>query len=427
MRSRLCAQAGQTAAEYMGVLLVVSVIIAAVATTQVGTQIREEMSRIVCEIFGGDCGEPEKPLKLSDCVTAEATEKFTINADFNVRLVNVKLEGGVEYTRQKRANGEVAMTFKLASSGGVGEKLKKYIDVSVKGGSASSVTFLMPNDAAANKFAKQIKDSAKAIAMKPLNRIGISGGDPQIDFPPVESLGYEQGGGGNLFVGIDSSGGYGNGGVEFGAAIGFKRDMTTDRESSGDVTAYYKVNAKGQGAAGTPMIGPGFTGALAGELSVALTWDRHLKAKKLTIQGVGGYEGGVEAVAQGQDLQAALKYIDSIELKANSRSGKKLEFQIDLDLDDATERQLAVALVTGVNPMGGGVNTVVAGRQLYDIMKRKGKIQMRHYDTDADTQSFGLDALVAGGGIAHDTTSAELTSARDFVQGRGFVPSVLCR
>ena len=55
MRRRLCAQVGQTAAEYMGVLLVVSVIIAAVATTQVGTQIRDEMKRIVCEIFGGDC------------------------------------------------------------------------------------------------------------------------------------------------------------------------------------------------------------------------------------------------------------------------------------------------------------------------------------------------------------------------------------
>ena len=43
MRRRLCAQAGQTAAEYMGLLLVISVIIAAVATTTVGTQIRDEM------------------------------------------------------------------------------------------------------------------------------------------------------------------------------------------------------------------------------------------------------------------------------------------------------------------------------------------------------------------------------------------------
>ena len=60
-------------------------------------------------------------------------------------------------------------------------------------------------------------------------------------------------------------------------------------------------------------------------------------------------------------------------------------------------------------------------------MEQKGEIQMRHYDTDADTQSVGLDAVVAGGGIAHDTTSAELTSAEDYVSGRGFLPSVVCR
>ena len=251
MRRRLCAQAGQTAAEYMGLLLVISVIIAAVATTTVGTQIREEMSRIVCEIFGGDCGEPDEPPKLSACVTAEATEKITIDGDFNVRLVNVKLEGGVEYTRQKRADGKVAMTFKLATSGGVGEKIKKYLDVAVKGGPASSVTFVLPNDEAANRFGQQIKDSAKAIALSPLNRFGI-GGEPHIDFPPIESVSYEQTGGVSVGADLESSGGYGNGSLEFGGALGVKRNLI-----NGETTAYYKINGKGQGAAGMPLIGPG--------------------------------------------------------------------------------------------------------------------------------------------------------------------------
>jgi hypothetical protein len=43
-------QRGQTAAEYVGVLLVVSVIIAAVATTNVGTAIARQLDRLVCEI-----------------------------------------------------------------------------------------------------------------------------------------------------------------------------------------------------------------------------------------------------------------------------------------------------------------------------------------------------------------------------------------
>jgi hypothetical protein len=421
MRSRLRAQAGQTAAEYMGVLLVVSVIIAAVATTQVGTQIREEMSRIVCEIFGGDCGEPDTPPKLSDCVTAEATEKISINGDFNVRLVNVKLEGGVEYTRSKRADGTVAMSFKLATSGGVGEKIREYIDVAVKGGPASSVTFVLPNDDAANTFAKQIKDSAKAIALSPLNRFGI-GGEPHIDFPPIESVSYEQTGGVSVGADLESSGGYGNGSLEFGGALGVKRNLL-----NGETTAYYKLNGKGQGAAGMPLIGPGFTGALNGELTLSVTWDKDLQATKLSLQGVGGYEGGVEGQANAKDLQAALRYIDQLELKANSRSGKKLEFQVDLVLSDANERALAMAFLRGANPAGGVVDKAAAGRQLWNLFESRGQIQMRHYDTDSDHQSAGLDVVVAGGGIAHDTTSAELTSAEDYEHGQGFVPSVVCR
>jgi Flp pilus assembly pilin Flp len=45
---------GQTAAEYMGVLLVVSVIIAGVATTGIGTQIVGKMSHLVDQIASGN-------------------------------------------------------------------------------------------------------------------------------------------------------------------------------------------------------------------------------------------------------------------------------------------------------------------------------------------------------------------------------------
>lgn len=418
MSGRLRAHAGQTAAEYLGALLIVSVIVAAVGTTSVGTQIRDEMKRIVCEIVGGDCGEPEPPA-LSACVTAEATEKVAINGEFNVRLVKVKLEGGVEYTRHKRANGQVEMTFKLATAGGVGGKIKDSLDASIKGAPAESVTFVVGDDAAANAFAQQIKDSAQAIALKPLNRFGVDGGDVHIDFPPVESVSYEQSGTINLGVSADSAGGYGSASIDIGGALGFKRDLI-----KGETTAYYKLSGKGQGAAGLPVVGPGFTGALNGEISMAITWNDKGHATRLSLKGVGGYEGGVEGLANPKDLRAALRYIDALELKANHRDGRRLEFQIDLDLsDDATQTQLVTALLTGIPPGG----RAEAGRQLWNLMEQKGRIQLRRYDTDADTQSVGLDLVVAGGGISHDTTSAELTSAEDFVAGRGFVGSLVCR
>jgi Flp pilus assembly pilin Flp len=48
---------GQTAAEYMGVLLVVSVIIAAVAATDIGHDITHKLSDLVRDISGGDSGK----------------------------------------------------------------------------------------------------------------------------------------------------------------------------------------------------------------------------------------------------------------------------------------------------------------------------------------------------------------------------------
>jgi Flp pilus assembly pilin Flp len=50
-------EAGQTAAEYMGVLLVVSVIIAAVSTTGIGTEITGKMSDLVSYIASGKDGK----------------------------------------------------------------------------------------------------------------------------------------------------------------------------------------------------------------------------------------------------------------------------------------------------------------------------------------------------------------------------------
>ena len=52
-------EAGQTAAEYLGALLIVSVLIAGVATTDVGRAIRHETVRLVCVIAGGTSCDAE--------------------------------------------------------------------------------------------------------------------------------------------------------------------------------------------------------------------------------------------------------------------------------------------------------------------------------------------------------------------------------
>jgi Zn-dependent metalloprotease len=60
--SRLRANTGQVAAEYLGGLLLVAVIVAAMIGSQVHTTIVVEVERAICKIAGsGECGEPTIP------------------------------------------------------------------------------------------------------------------------------------------------------------------------------------------------------------------------------------------------------------------------------------------------------------------------------------------------------------------------------
>jgi Flp pilus assembly pilin Flp len=64
---RLRQDAGQTAAEYMGVLLVVSVIIAAVSQTGIGDTIRTKMDHIVKIVAVGKTDAKGKDCQGDNC------------------------------------------------------------------------------------------------------------------------------------------------------------------------------------------------------------------------------------------------------------------------------------------------------------------------------------------------------------------------
>jgi hypothetical protein len=57
---------GQTGAGYLGGLLLVAVIVAAVSNTGIGTAIADETERIVCRIAGGECEAPAPPAADGD-------------------------------------------------------------------------------------------------------------------------------------------------------------------------------------------------------------------------------------------------------------------------------------------------------------------------------------------------------------------------
>ena len=429
MLRRLRSQTGQTASEYMGMLLVVAAVVAAISASPLGGQLGNRMRELVCKIGGFDCSAATQ-LALSQCVVADSDDKLTINGSVNVRLVKVKLEGGVEYLRQKRADGTVAVTLKLPMSGGVGPALAKALgvgklDFTAKVGSVPQVTFLLPDDDAANTFARQIKDSAIAAAAGPILSHFI-GKSIHIDIPPVESVAYEVNAGVDLSYSIDAPGGYAKGSLSTLNTLGIKHNVTSGKPNSGDTTVYYRYNGTA-GLDGGLLLGEGFGGALSGDMTLAVTIGSNGKLKTLSLIGTGSYQGKVALKGKFTDLAGALHGIDALDINANAGEGQKAQFQIDLPLDNPDVQSAAAQFLQGVNPLtGSAASRVAAAGQLWDAIKQNAKVEVRTYDTSSSSAGVNIDAVVAGGGINFDQTGSDLTSALDYVPGVGFVPSPTC-
>ncbi len=422
-------QRGQTTAEYLGVLVLIGAIALAIVAGGAGTQVRDGIRCAVAQILGEAC--ETAPPERSACVVAESSNKVTLNGEFNVRWFKVKLEGGVEYVRQTRANGEVAITVKLPTSGGIGPPLAKALkmggelDGTVKAGQTPMVTFVLPDAKAADRFEQQVTDSAIAIAAGPVGS-RLLGKKVDIDVPQVESVAYELTGGGNASIGVDSPGGYAEGSLDLGQAVGVRVNLTEGKPNSGDVTAYYRVDGKLAGEGGL-LVGEGGGGALAADQTLAVTFAADGTPKALTLTASGSYEGRLQLGGKFKDLQTALGMVNGLDIKASGGAGQKFQLQLDLPLDNPEVRNATLAFLRGINPVTGGpVDTAVAAAALKEAILRNAKAQVRTYDTSSTSAGAGIDLGVGGGGATYDSNDAELTGALDYVPGEGFLPSQVC-
>ena len=368
---------------------------------------------------------------LSECVVSESSDKVKLNGEFNVRFFKVKLEGGVEYVRQLRANGQVAITVKLPTSGGVGPPLAKALkmggelDGALMVGQTPQVTFVLPDAKAADKFEQQVTDSAIAIAAGPIGA-KLLGKSVDIDVPQVESVAYELTGGGNASIGVDGPGGYASGSIDLGQAIGIKKNLTSGKPNSGDITAYYRVSGTLTGEAGL-LVGEGGGGALAADQTLAVTFSADGKPKALTLTASGSYEGKLQLGGQFKDLQTALGAINALDIKASQGEGQKIQLQLDLPLDNPAVQNATLAFLRGINPVTGGpADTAAAAVALKDAILQNAKAQVRTYDTDSTNAGGNIDLGLGGGGVSYESKNADLTGALDYVPGQGFVPSQVC-
>jgi hypothetical protein len=412
----------------MGVLLIVAAVILAVSVTPVGDMIRKRAQEIICEIAGVSCPQDPPP---SACVVSEQSASVSLNGNVDIRFVNVKLEGGVEYIRQLRANGEVAITVKLPLTGAVGPALKKALglgaelDVNAGSGVTPAVTFVLPDAAAADKFEQQLTDSAIAIAAGPIGA-HLLGKDVDIDIPQVESTSFEYTHGGEASIGTEGPGGYGNGSLELGNALGIRKNLTEGKPNSGDITAYYRIEGGLSGEAGL-MLGQQAGGGLAGDVVMAVIFDSSGKPKGLQVIATGNYEGQFQLGGRFRDLAGALGAVQGLDITANAGEGQKLQLQLDLDLSDGDVANALLEYVQGVNPITGNPgDTAAAAATLGEALLENGKAQIRTYDTSSTNGGAGIDLGIGGAGIDINTANSDLTGAYDFVPGQGFLPSQTC-
>jgi hypothetical protein len=428
-------QTGQTAAEYLGALVVVAVIIFVVGTSDAGAAIRDHMREIVCRIAGGNCPGPEerKAEEPSKCIVSQQSDKVTIKGDVNVRMVKIKLEGGVEYVRQKRADGKVAITVKLPLKKGVGPGLKSKLgkipglDGEVYGTDEASVTFLADNDQQANRFAAQLKETTAALAAGPI-AARVLGLNAHVDPLPVGAVQFQHTTGANVSYDGDAGGFYGKGKIDISSAVAIRHDL----EAGGDTTIFYKPGAITlEGEAGA-LFGGRLGGSGEAEVQVAVTVDKHGSPKNLRLQGAAQAELLDKLKLSGKDMAKVLKQVGEqatpIEVTDGSGRGKRVEWQLDLPLDDPRVRRAALAFLQGVDPeTGQQVDRTQAASELARALREKAKFQVRTYDTTSSNSGGTIDLGVGGVGGTVEGKSAELTGAYDYVPGQGMVPSATCR
>lgn len=425
---------GQSSSDYLGVLLVAALVVSALVLSGFPGKVAGDIDALVCRIAGGQsCETPDEarnPYEPPFCITSGATNKLTLSGSFNVRFVNVKLEGGVEYERVQRSDGTVAITVKLQTSGGVGlsSKLTKQLlpsglDGHVKGAQEGAVTFVFPNNDKANTFASQLKESALAVAAGPIVS-RIKGWDVHIDPPEVESIHYQTGPGATLSYGVDAGGAYADGKIDVQHAVGARYYVKT-----GETRLYYKVAGKAEGGGAFARY-LGLSASTDGEIAVTL--DSHGRPKKLSllVNGQGDLVGG--AGGKFRNLEQLSRAISAsgvgADVTATDAKGKRFEAQIDLNLEDPAIRNAALSFLQGVNPVTGSpADAGQAAEDLWNAMKRNAQVSFRTYDTRSSKRGGKVDVAGNGGGVTYESTDRDVTSAYYLDPTRGgFVPWEAC-
>ena len=430
MLKRLRSEAGQTAAEYVGVLLLVAAIVAAIVLTPVGERIAYQSKILICQIAGGDncaatAGNPDAPA-LAKCVVSASDRSL----EASVKVLVFKAEGGVAGVKRVSADGTTYITMKAnagaglefsspgasAEGGGTGASSPKG-DFSVTGKGEFARTWKFASEREADDFVDHVVDKVKAkLDWKP----DFLQSADDYDLPDQDSD--------TLYGGIAAGGSVsaGGGGAYAAAGGGVEGGVGAKFLANGDRTYFFKAKANVNARAGSSLAG-GFGANGDGEIIIGITYDKNGHEKAMTVTGIGTVAGGVDFRGSAENLSGLLGSLEKVGGAGVGQAGTRVEFESELDLTDPANREAARTFIDGINPVSGrSVDLGEATRALYDRFDADGKTNVRLYDVDKMEAGVDIDGSVAGFSAKYSQSDASLTNAWFDPGPGGFQPWFDC-
>jgi hypothetical protein len=422
-RLQLRSETGQTGADFMGMLLLVALVIAAIVATNLHTQIATRTAELICQIAGDQCeGSGGESVDGKPPATMCVTNSSSRGLAGAVKVFFVEIGGGVEAIKEVRADGSVKITIKGNAKAGLefgspgGEFEGGGVDADTPGGEVSVAakgeygrSWVFKNDEEADEFVDKVKRKVTAI-IDPTPNMPFTDDDADIELPDHDETTFAGG------VEVDAKGSLGGGAFDGGlsGAVGVGAIYNEDEDSPfyGDKTYFFDISGGGEVSASSGPTESLVSLGLGGDASVrlAVTYDREGRPRKALVIGqldVTG-SGSLALEDASKDLDDLLQGLKKVKAGGSSSVGGRAIFTADLDLHDPENLAAFNAFKDGRDPVTGDpVSRWDAGADLFDRFNDDATLNARFYAVTSDDVSAGFDAGIFG--VEGEYTSEDAT------------------
>ncbi len=367
VRRTLADQTGQSAAEYMGAILIVAALLAAIAVTPIGEKLTTTLQAAICRVAGQSCDEPTTADEEAEpCPTRTTSRSATISGDVTARIFGAEGETSSLVIREDNSDGSGTFTVVDAGSlgatasltrarGGTALSAQAALGLGLKKG--RSYKFSDPGEAKAFEEALRASGGYAGIAR---NGADISDGvadfvTPFFDPPDIANGAQDLVGipdddeevlansdseyfDAQVYLsgkpGVEGSGSGLDGELEAALRAARGGRLYTSGERAGQIELYYALEGEASGTLASQTLGGSLSGDAEGVATLTLDTNDGLRPLELQVEASAGYEGDLQLgpsidAADLPGLQAAL---DKAEIRATAGAGQKVTFRGTLDL-----------------------------------------------------------------------------------------------